>query len=316
MPLQKLTKGSKKTKVPRMERVYEPRNAIEVKLVRRKTRRNDDDTEFVGDQSSVSPETSVGEPHDTEDIPPDLARRVYEPRGAARDLWVFKGREVLIEGPAGTGKTRGICEKSLAIACKYAGARVLWVRKTRSSMTESVLVTFEEKVLPPGSPIKDGPRRMQRQSYIIPHPGGNNSTIVIGGLDNPERTLSTEFDLVVAFEATEITEGEYEMLHRALRNNVVPYQQAICDCNPSNPGHWLNRRASTPKMKRLKSKHEDNPEFWNLKKKGWTNLGKSYVLGTLENLTGVRKERLRYGRWSALKAWSMRTGIPKSMFLI
>ncbi|GAG05846.1 unnamed protein product, partial [marine sediment metagenome] len=74
--------------------------------------------------------------------------RPYEPHGAAKDLFYFQGREVLIEGPAGTGKSRAIWEKLYAVAYKYPGCRILVVRKTRESMTESVLVTWEDKVLP------------------------------------------------------------------------------------------------------------------------------------------------------------------------
>lgn len=218
----------------------------------------------------------------------------YEPRGASRQLWQSKEREILIEGPAGTGKTRGTLEKIVALADKYPKSRHLICRKTRASMTESVLVTLEEKVFPPGSPIAAGPSRMQRQSYMFP----NGSSIVVGGLDKPERTFSTEYDTIACFEASEATEGDWESLHRALRNGRMGYHQAICDTNPGAPSHWLNQRASTPKMKRLLSRHEDNPIFYDAEKQAWTPEGIQY-LAVLDNLTGPRKARLRFGRWSA-----------------
>jgi phage terminase large subunit len=220
--------------------------------------------------------------------------RKWVVRGAALDLWRDKSREKLMEGPAGTGKTRAIIEKTLAKCVKYPGSRHLWVRKTRAAMTESVLVTFESKVLPPNSPIAMGPQRNQRQSYKV-----GKAIIVIGGMDNPERTLSTEYDTICFFEATESSENDWEMLHRALRNGVVPYQEAIADCNPGAPSHWLNQRAKRGVMRRLKSKHEDNPLFWDAVLNDWTQLGREYVLGTLENLTGHRKRRMRYGEWVA-----------------
>lgn len=223
---------------------------------------------------------------------------VYEPRGAAKELWKSKAPEILIEGPAGTGKSRGILEKILALAVKYPGSRHLICRKTRASMTQSVLVTFEQKVLPVDSKLKDGPQREQRHSYRLP----NGSEIVVGGLDKPERTFSTEYDTVTVFEAIEATENDWELLTRALRNYVMPYQQAIADTNPGHPGHWLNKRASNPNlMLRLKSKHEDNPIYYNPSKGKYTKLGRQYIQGTLDRLTGVRKERLRFGRWCAVE---------------
>lgn len=215
---------------------------------------------------------------------------IYEPRGAARELWRSREPEVLIEGPAGTGKSRAILEKILKRADKYPGSRHLICRKTRASMTESILVTFEEKVLPPGCPIKNGPARVQRQAYQLP----NGSSIVVGGLDNPERTFSTEYDTIAVFEATEATENDWESLQRALRNGRTPYHQAIADCNPGAPQHWLNQRAIAGRMQRLLSRHEDNPLFF--ADGEWTAAGRKY-LAVLDNLTGHRKARLRHGKW-------------------
>jgi phage terminase large subunit len=210
---------------------------------------------------------------------------VYRPAGAAMLLFYEKRTEVLIEGPAGTGKTRAILEKVYWLCDRYPGMRALICRKTRKSMTESVLVTFEEKVLPPGSPLASGPSRSHRDIYKHP----NGSEIIVGGLDHPERLFSTEFDLICVFEATECTLDDYESLHRALRNGVMPYQQIVCDCNPAYPSHWLYQRATVKgsQMRRLKSRHEDNPACT-----------KAY-LKILSELTGVRRERLFLGRWIA-----------------
>ncbi len=165
----------------------------------------------------------------------------YEPRGAARALFYCRAGEVLVEGPAGTGKTRAVLEKVHLCMLKYPGARGLIVRKTRASMTESVLVTFEEKVLGSEHPMrKKGGSRRQRQSYAY----ANGSHLVVGGMDNAVRIMSTEFDVIAAFEATELTEDDWERLMTRLRNGVMPYQQGVADCNPEAPGHWLNRRAS------------------------------------------------------------------------
>lgn len=164
---------------------------------------------------------------------------------------------------------------------KYPGARALIIRKTRSSMTESVLVTYESKVCPPQAPWVSGPSRQTRQAYHYP----NGSELITGGMDNPDRIMSTEYDMIAAFEATELAEDEWEKLMTRLRNGVMPYQQGLADCNPSFPSHWLNQRAKTPRMKRLVSRHTDNPS------------ATPAYLERLSQLTGPRKERLFHGKW-------------------
>lgn len=217
---------------------------------------------------------------ETPEAPP-AESRAYGAIGAARQLWACRANEVLIEGPAGTGKTRAVLEKVYWLAHRWPGSRHLLLRQTRASMTQSVLVTWEDKVVQPGG-IDGDASRAHRSNYRI-----GASEIVVGGLDNPDRIMSTEYDTINVFEATEITEEAWEKLLTRLRNNVMPYQQAVADCNPGPPGHWLNQRAARGQMRRLLSRHEDNP-----------SLTPEY-LGVLSKLTGHRRARLYEGRWVA-----------------
>ena len=206
----------------------------------------------------------------------------YRPRGAASALFTAKNPEVLLEGPAGTGKTRAALEYVNYLCEEYPGIRVLLYRKTRTSMSESVLVTWEEKVLWDGHPARTGEaQRNTRQHYKYP----NGSHVVIGGMDNSDRIMSTEYDIAVCFEATEISLEDWEKVLSRLRNNVLPWQQALADCNPSSQYHWLNQRANQGLMHRLLSRHVDNPSLT------------AEYLANLERLTGARYERLFKGRW-------------------
>jgi PBSX family phage terminase large subunit len=231
----------------------------------------------------------------------EIKHRAYTPYGGARQLWGCRDDEVLMDGPAGTGKTRGILEKIHLCANKYPRSRHLICRKTRESMTESVLVTLEEKVLPEDSYLIDGPQRNLRQRYNY----DNGSVIVVGGMDKPSKIMSTEYDTISFFEGTEFSEEDLEMVSTRLRNGRMPYQQIMVDCNPGSPNHWLNKRPETKNpndegklMTRILSRHEDNPTLFDMKLKIWRPQGQRY-LNRLDKLSGHRYLRLRKGLWVA-----------------
>lgn len=209
-------------------------------------------------------------------------------------------REVLYEGVANSGKTRALLEKAYAICTSedFSGVRMLWVRKTRKSLTESVLVTWEERVLPPNHPCITGvAKRDNRNSYTFPKTGAH---IVLGGMDNPDRIMSTEYDFVFYFEATEGDLDDWEKLLTRSRNKRCRmgrysrgkykgkpfyWHQMIADCNPGPAFHWLNKRAIDGKMRRIKARHSDNPTF------------DANDQAALDDLTGARHKRLALGLW-------------------
>lgn len=217
----------------------------------------------------------------------------YTPYGGIEKVWKSRATEVLAPGPAGTGKTRGILEKVHLYLLKYPRTRGLICRKTRASMTESVLVTFEARVVQVGCDLNNQSRRT-RSSYDY----DNGSVLVVGGLDNPDRIMSTEYDIIAVFEATECSEDDWEKLTTRLRNGKGPYHQIVADCNPASPSHWLKRRADRGQMEVFECRHQDNPVLWDRQAKDWTEQGRKY-LATLQSLTGHRRARLLDGKWSA-----------------
>ena len=208
------------------------------------------------------------------------------------------------------------------------------VRKTRVSMTESVLVTWERDTLPPGHDcVSGGAKRAHRAAYHYE----NGSEVVVGGMDNSDRIMSTEYDLVCFFEATELTLEDFEKATSRLRNHMVPHpesshprdlltegkpdvkkireafasgrypdglykdgsslflEQAICDCNPGSLHHWLNMR---PKDDEKEGPREGLPKMTRLLSRHEDNpTVTSAYLQKLRNLTGPRRKRLYEGLW-------------------
>jgi len=221
------------------------------------------------------------------------AHDAYCPIGSAEEMLHAGDPEVLIAGPAGTGKTLACLYKLYIIAAALPGARLLMVRKTRASCTESILVTWETQVVPSGSPILRGAQRMNRHSYRFP----NGSEVVVGGMDNSDRIMSTEYDLIYVAEATELSEEDWDKLTTRLgRRTLLAYHQILGDCNPNSPTHWLKQRCDRGACRMVHSTHQDNPLLY--ADGDWTDVGRSY-LDRLSNLAGARRERLLYGRWVA-----------------
>jgi hypothetical protein len=224
---------------------------------------------------------------------------VYHPRGELRRLWLERPEQCLVEGPAGTGKSRAIGEYiyDLMVDPTLPPVRGLVLRKTRASLSHSWLNTWETKILPPGSPLLEGPTKENRVSYIVP---GKKSELVTGGMDQIERLRSTEFDFIFINEAIEILEHDADELQRALRGGQMPWpEQLILDTNPGAPNHWLNVRANSGRLTRIRTTHKDNPEYWDSAKNDWTALGRRYVLGKLARLPGVLGDRMYRGLWKA-----------------
>lgn len=226
-------------------------------------------------------------------IKPSPSFKAY---GASADLLAATRREILFEGAANTGKTRTVLEKCKLIMedRSLRGVRQLWVRKTRKSLSQSVLVEWEQNVIRNDHPCKVGSaHRGNRDFYYNP---ATDCEIVLGGMDNPDRIMSTQYDIIAFFEATEGVLRDWEQLSTRVRNkkirvgtkrngNPLYWHQMIADCNPGPEFHWLNQRALSGKMQRIKARHRDNPVF------------DEEDQAALDALTGSRRARLRDGLW-------------------
>lgn len=225
----------------------------------------------------------------------DLVHR-YAPRGTARRLLECRDPEVVACGAAGTGKTRGALEKMHLAALLNPGMRGLIVRKTLTSLGSTTLVTWRTHVAPEalsnGTCAFYGGSPQEAAAYRY----SNGSTIVVGGMDRPSRIMSSEYDLILADETTELTENDWESLTTRLRHGRMSFQQAIGCTNPDRPTHWLKVRADQQRTVMLNSRHEENPVYY--RDDGtMTDAGRAYI-ARLDALTGPRYWRLRKGMWT------------------
>jgi phage terminase large subunit len=226
----------------------------------------------------------------------DVLVHKAEFRGAAKEFMAYRGSEVILEGPAGTGKSR-VCLTKIHLACLMTpGVKALIVRKTAVSLTASSLATYREKVakeaIAAGAVVWYGGSQQEPAGYRYE----NGSIINVGGMDNPDKVLSTEYDLIFVDESTEVTEKDWNTLMTRLRNGRISFQQIMGACNPSGPTHWLLVRAKST-LRMLHSRHQDNPAYFS--RDGVpTQAGLAY-LEMLKSLTGLQRLRLFEGKWAA-----------------
>ncbi len=221
----------------------------------------------------------------------------YKPRGTAKELFSIRASEVLVSGPAGTGKSRACLEKLFLSCLLNPGMRGLIARKTAVSLSSTALVTWREYVAKEAIAVGDcyfyGGSREEAAQYRFT----NGSTVTVGGLDQSTKIMSSEYDMVYVQEATELLEQDWEAITTRLRNGKVSYQQLLADCNPNTPTHWLKRRCDTGKTVMLDSRHEENPRYFD--EDGQPTPQGTEYLKVLDALTGVRYQRLRKGQWTS-----------------
>jgi PBSX family phage terminase large subunit len=222
---------------------------------------------------------------------PQAADTDYTPYGGNADLLYSHEPEVLVEGPAETGKTLVCCWKTHLICSKYPGAQMTILRKTQASIYGSVLQTFQRVI--EGAPIVPyGGEKPEK--FIYP----NGSQVWIGGMDNRDRVLSSERDGIQTCQTEEFTVDDWEYLTTRTtgRSAVIPHPQLYGDCNPGGSLHWIKQREKAGSLRLIHTMHRDNPTLYN--RDGTTTVQGERTMARLSALTGVRRKRLFEGIWA------------------
>jgi len=206
--------------------------------------------------------------------------------------------EVMLAGPADTGKTLALLYKIHMCATKYPGAQISILRKVKSDIHGTVIRTFTRDILEPYAPYVEPYGGKIPQWYDYP----NGARIWLGGLDNPGKTLSGERDIIYVVQAEELTVSDWEYLIRMVtgRGATMPYTRRGGDCNPGPPTHWIMQRSKgdTPSLTRYDTTHRDNPALFDQTTGEMTEAG-IQRLGRLASMTGHRYKRLYLGQWAS-----------------
>ena len=235
-----------------------------------------------------------------------VADNAYEPYGVVHDFFHYTGRECMLSGPYDTGKTFGALQKLNTLMWLYKNLHIMVVRKTYSSLKNSAIQSLFDKVLP------DHPDNLDEYSL---YGGGTPQSLTVlptgsvmkfGGMDEPKRVLSAEYDFIFVPQAEELSIDDWEQLMGRANGRAghSPWPQILGDCNPDVPEHWIMNR---PTLKVFHTTHQDNPTIY--ARDSFGNLipdengeplptpGGRGRLETLRSMTGLRYKRGYLGLW-------------------
>ncbi|TAL45430.1 MAG: terminase [Salinibacterium sp.] len=219
-------------------------------------------------------------------------------RGAALAMQTLKHHEIVLWGPADTGKSYGCMQRLDHEARTHPNGQYGIVRKTQADFKTTIMKRWDTII--------------QRGSGVRPIGGtnpycyvyDNGAKVWIAGLDRPSRFLSGEPDGVYVCQAEELEEEDWETLQSRTtgRGAVTEWPMIWGDANPTHPLHWLLSRgrpateqSPAGPLMLLESRHEDNPELFD--DDGKPTAKYEQRMAPLQALTGVRKERYFFGRW-------------------
>lgn len=226
-------------------------------------------------------------------IPQDNTGSGYRTRGDCLELITSEEQEVILAGPADVGKSVAACLKAHLICCMIPKVQGAIVRKTYTSMPGSILMSFWKIAEPQGIVCIGG---QYPTKYLYP----NGSVIWVGGMDNPDRVLSSERDFIYTCQTEEFTESEWETLATRCsgRSAVIAKPQLFGDCNPGGSRHWIKLRAQRGTLRLLQGQHRDNPTLFDDNGRLINSDQVRRRMAVLDALTGVRRLRLRDGIWA------------------
>lgn len=196
---------------------------------------------------------------------------------------------MVLAGASETGKTVACLTLLDSLLSQTPLAHAGLIRKVASDIAPTVLVTFRRILEQSNSgALSYGGEKPEWYDYP------NGARLYIGGMDRPGKVLSGERDFIYVNQSEELTLEDWEILTTRTtgRGAVTDTPMVFGDCNPGPEDHWILKRES---LKVFHSKHEDNPSLYSDDGQ-LTDQGKR-TMQTLDALTGIRKARLRYGKW-------------------
>ena len=214
------------------------------------------------------------------------------PQPKQREFMLARAKYVAFGGARGGGKSWAVREKAKRLAIKWAGIKILILRRTYTDLRENHILPLQKDL-----PRECAVYREVDKSFNF----ANGSRIICSYFDNDNDALKyqgQEFDVIFLEEATQFSEFAFNVLKACLRGvNEFP-KRLYLTCNPDGIGFiWVKRlfvsREYLPDENPedylfIQSLIDDNPIL--------ISSNPDY-LAQLDSLPEDMKRRWRYGSW-------------------
>ena len=217
------------------------------------------------------------------------------PNEKQRQFFTAKTRFIAYGGARGGGKSWSVRKKAMLLCLRYAGIRILVLRRTFPELREN-------HILPMLVDLKDvATYRETDKSFSFP----NGSRLRFGYCDTEKDVLQyqgQEFDVIFIDEATQFTEYQFSTLTACLRGaNSFPKRMYLT-CNPGGVGHFWVKRLFVDKQYKDSEKSDDytfiRASVYD--NKALTEKDAGYV-SMLENLPDGLRQAWLDGDWDVLE---------------
>ena len=215
-----------------------------------------------------------------------------------------KSQAIVLDSPYQCAKTFSCMAYLHGLHMKIPGLRSVVLRKEKTTVYNSILPQFVDKILPFGldaraaNPVHphNGKRTPSHLEYF------NGGQMVFGGEDDSGKVLGTEWDVAFYSQCEQADFEFWQRLGRRCNGRRGGWiddgrQRGLLlgECNPSYKKHFLKRLQAEGKLEMITVSHDDNPTLFYDGK--WTALGLQTIEDLKNNLVGIEYRRGFLGEW-------------------
>ena len=179
---------------------------------------------------------------------------IKEPNPKQKQFFAARAPRVAYGGARGGGKSWAVRMKSILLAVRYPGIRILMLRRTYPETYENFVKPMMGEL---AAVIRAGMVQYRQQDNAFTWK--NSSRVMMGYCDSASdltRYQGIEYDVIFLDEATQWPEDWYQVLTACLRGVNDNPKRFYLTCNPGGVGHaWVKRLFIDREYR-----EEENPE--------------------------------------------------------
>ena len=179
---------------------------------------------------------------------------IKEPNPKQKQFFAARAPRVAYGGARGGGKSWAVRMKSILLAVRYPGIRILMLRRTYPETYENFVKPMMGEL---AAVIRAGMVQYRQQDNAFTWKNG--SRVMMGYCDSASdltRYQGIEYDVIFLDEATQWPEDWYQVLTACLRGVNDNPKRFYLTCNPGGVGHaWVKRLFIDREYR-----EEENPE--------------------------------------------------------